>query len=394
MSRCSVRDRLTITKREITPQGFLVAPAVIGRCGIQPYTRAELGLDGDPDAVVRLMRLPEEVFRPETIASFENVPLTDDHPPDGVRADNWRDFAIGEVRDIAQQDGNLLGARVLIKDADGVRAVISGKAQLSCGYSHDLDMTPGTAPDGQQFDGYQRNILGDHLSIVDSPRGGPICRIGDGKNKEKTMAMKKLAVDGLARFEIEEIAAESIETAFKGITGDRDTAVRDLATHVKDTKAKLAAKDTVIAEKDKVIAAKDKELADVKAELAKAKAIDVDALVTERSQVIADAKKLAPELDPKGTSAQIRRAAITAASTDAVSKTVIDSFVGDAGIEKATDGQIKSAFDLLGKLNRDAVVTAQDRAVAAAVSGHTSAGPVGGGEVFGDEDETTTDESA
>ena len=71
-TRCTVHDVTTISKREISPQGYLIAPAIIGRTGVQTYTRGELELDGDPRALVRLMRTADEVFRPETVASFEN----------------------------------------------------------------------------------------------------------------------------------------------------------------------------------------------------------------------------------------------------------------------------------------------------------------------------------
>lgn len=391
---------MTVTKREITQQGYMVAPAVIGRCGIQEYTRAELGLDGEPDAVVRLMRTPEEVFRPETIASFENMPLTYRHPDAGVDASTWPELAKGNVRDIAKLPADLLGGTVWVMDADQVSRVASGDVDLSCGYSFDLDLTPGTAPNGQAFDGYQRTILGDHLAIldrsVDSPRGGPVCRIADRDKQRKEYTMKRIvqSKDGLVVVgEFEEPQATAVQNMLDSILGQRDQVVSDLATFkkkaAKDHAESIGAKDAVVAEKDKVIAAKDAEIAKLTTDLKAAKAIDVDALVNEKTEVITDAKRVAPELDPKGTPSQIRRAALTLASSDSVSKTVIDSFVGEGGIEKANDGQVKSAFDLLVKLNRDAVLTAQDRAVAAAVSGTNNVGNVGGGEVFGDEDETT-----
>ena len=368
--RCTVRDVVNFSRREITPEGYLVAPAVLGRCGVQIYTRAELGLDGDPNAQVRLMRTPEEVLRPETIASFENKPITYRHPETGVDASKWAEVAKGHVRDVAKLPGDLMGGTTWVMDGEQVSRVVAGDAHLSSGYSFELDLTP-----GKDFDGYQRKILGDHLAILDkvldSPRGGPICRISDNERK-KTMAMKKLAVDGLPRFEIDELAAESIETAFKGLTGERDQVIADFAAHVGDSKGKLAARDATIADKDKVIAAKDAEIKRIGDELKTAKAIDVDALVAERAVVIGDAKKLAPDLEPKGSSAAIRRAAVVTACSDATSKGIVDKIIGDAGIEKATDAQVSTAFSVLLALPRQAQLAAQDAVLAGVLGGGNS----------------------
>jgi uncharacterized protein len=394
--RCTVRDRMTVSKREITPQGYMVAPAVIGRCGIQEYLRSELGLDGDPDAVVRLMRTPDEVFRPETIASFENVPLTYRHPDSGVDASNWPELSKGHVRDVAKLPADLLGGTVWVMDAQQVARVASGDVDLSCGYGFDLDLAPGVAADGQAFDGYQRNILGDHLAIldrsVDSPRGGPVCRIGDKQQKENVMKRIVQSKDGLVVVgEFEEPQATAVQNMLDSILGQRDQAVNDFATFKKKTAKDLAeavgAKDAAIAEKDKTIAARDADIVRLNSALAAAKAIDVDALVTEKTEVVTDAKKIAPTLDAKGTPAQIRRAALTVAAGDAINKVVIESHVGADGIEKASDDKVKAAFDLLTKISRDAIVVAQDRAVAAAASGNTIVAVTDGGEVFGDEDE-------
>lgn len=378
--RCTVRDITTISKREVTPQGYLIAPAVIGRTGVQEYTRGELGLDGDQNAVVRLMRVPEEVFRPETIASFENAPITDNHPSEGVNAQNWARLSKGEVRDVAKTEGNLLGANTLVKDGAMVAKVVGGKGALSCGYSFNLDLTPG---DG--FDGYQRDILGDHVAVVDVPRGGPVCRIGD--EEEHHMSMRKLAVDGLPRYELEETAADVIETHIKLVTGDRDKVVADLAAHRTAAKKAFEAKDATITEKDKVIAAKDAEIATLNGKLKQALAIDVDALVAERTQVIADGKTLAPDLALKGSSHEMRKAVVGFATGDAISKIVIEKMLGDAGIEKATEQQIKGAFEVLLVLPRQAQLAAQDAAVNRALGAGSSLA-FSGGEVFGDDDVT------
>jgi len=375
--RCVVHDLLAVTKREITNQGYLRAPAVIGRTGVQTYTRGELGLDGDPKAIVRLMRTADEVFRPETVASFENVPVTDGHPTEGVTARNWALVAKGEVRDIGKQDGELLGGHTIIKDGRMVEKVVKGKGALSCGYSFSLDLTP-----GEGFDGYQRDILGDHVAIVDVPRGGPVCRIGD--EQENHMSTRKLAVDGLPRYELEETAADVIENHITRLAADRDQVVKDFDEEVDKAKARLAAKDAELTTVKAAIAAKDAQIADLTTKIAKVTAVDVDALVAERQQVLDGAKKLAPSIELKGSSADIRKAAIVAACGDELNKVVCAGIFGADGIEKASDAQIIGAFTTLLALPRQRELAAQDAAVARTLTGNDSA--LGGdGEVFGDD---------
>lgn len=376
--RCTARDVVTLSKRTVDERtGYLRAPAVIGRTGIQVYTRGELGLDGDPKAMIRLMRTADEVFRPETVASFEDVPITDGHPTGYVTAENWAALAKGEVRDIGKRDGELLGGHSLIKDGALVSKVVGGKSALSCGYDFDLDLTP-----GEGFDGYQRNILGNHVAIVEVARGGRVCAVGD-ENKEKSMGNRTVVIDRLP-FEMDGLAATAVENFIGKLTADRDQVIKDFSEEVDAHKVAIKAKDAELTTVKAALAAKDAEIAAVKAELKTAKAIDVDALVTEKTQVIVGAKVLAPTLEAKGSSMEIRKAAITTACGDELNKTVCAGIFGADGIEKASDVQVCAAFTTLLALPKQRELAAQDAAVARTLTGNDSA--IGGdGEVFGDD---------
>jgi len=186
--RCKARDRYPLpSSRQVTREGFLVAPAKINRTGIQVYLARELGLDGG-DKLVRLYRPAEEVFRQETLDSFENATATDNHPEDDVNSENWHLLAKGEIRDVCP-DGEETAARIIVKDEDQKQKVREGKAELSCGYSFDLDMTPGRTAKGEAYDGIQRNIIGNHVAIVDRGRAGFGVRIAD-RQPERTPHMK------------------------------------------------------------------------------------------------------------------------------------------------------------------------------------------------------------
>ena len=90
-------DCLTIdaSKATETPEGFVRVPAVLARTGIQEYLAAELGLPGDPKRRVPVFRPEDEVFNEESLRSFDNLPLTNQHPGEDVNAKNWKDYTVG-----------------------------------------------------------------------------------------------------------------------------------------------------------------------------------------------------------------------------------------------------------------------------------------------------------
>ena len=76
-----------ISRRE--PEGYLLCLNVpVARTGMQEYLPEELGMPGN--SPVPVIRPEEEVFSEATIASFEGMPVTNDHPPDGVDVFNIR----------------------------------------------------------------------------------------------------------------------------------------------------------------------------------------------------------------------------------------------------------------------------------------------------------------
>lgn len=176
------------SERTYTPEGFLIARAKLARSGIQPYRASEFSDVADnPMRILSIYRPPEEVFAPESLASFENAPLTNDHPSSFfVTADNWRHLAIGSVRNIRQQDGYVVGD-LIVQDKSAIALIESGKVGLSAGYQSQKEMTPGVTPDGQPYDGIQRNIRVNHIALVRSPRCGPTCRIEDSNHNGETL---------------------------------------------------------------------------------------------------------------------------------------------------------------------------------------------------------------
>ena len=70
-----------ISRRE--PEGYLLCLNVpVARTGVQEYLPEELGLAEENGRMIPVFRPESEVFSPETVAYFEGMPVTNDHPPD------------------------------------------------------------------------------------------------------------------------------------------------------------------------------------------------------------------------------------------------------------------------------------------------------------------------
>ena len=85
---------------------------------------------------------------------------------------------MGEVIEI-RRAGDMLSGKVIIKARSAIDAVEAGTVELSNGYSFKLDMTAGRTPDGEGYDGVQRQIRGNHVALVEAARCGSACRLGD-----------------------------------------------------------------------------------------------------------------------------------------------------------------------------------------------------------------------
>lgn len=163
-------DKGRINKARYTTDGRLIADGAITRVGVFSYR--------NPDGTERLeYRPPEEVFKADSLESFAHVPLTNDHPSELLNSRNAKQHTIGAVGESVRQDGEHVVASIVCFDALAVAEVKAGKAELSCGYSCEVDETPGETPDGERYDAIQRNIVGNHVAIVSHGRAGPTARL-------------------------------------------------------------------------------------------------------------------------------------------------------------------------------------------------------------------------
>ena len=152
-----------------TPEGYLICTdAILARTGKQTYTRDELFGDGDRTEV-DVDRPYEQVMNEKTIASFENKPVTFDHPDEDVNVGNYKDYAVGYVRDVHQSKVNgqdVIVGNLVITDQDAINAIESGEhTDLSCGYDCDIR-------DDGSGNYAQNNIRGNHVALCKEGRAG------------------------------------------------------------------------------------------------------------------------------------------------------------------------------------------------------------------------------
>lgn len=172
-----------------TAEGFLICKNVpIARTGEQIYTAGELGMDGDPQRPVRVLREEAEVFAPAAMASFEGKPVTDGHPAENVSPENFGAYARGHVQNI-RRDGQFLVGDVYVNDSCLAQDIQNGiKREISCGYLCDYEETPGGFA--------QKKIRGNHVAVVPRGRAGHEVAIKDewGKAPQaKAKGGKKMA---------------------------------------------------------------------------------------------------------------------------------------------------------------------------------------------------------
>lgn len=162
--------------RETTPEGYLLCRDVpLARIGKLLYGDGEVPVTADSSGLIIIERGEDVLFDPRTMASFEGKPVTDDHPPDWVTPENWKNLSRGGAHDVRRgedEDSDCMVADLLITDKDMIDAVMKGKVEISLGY--DADYTEISVGKG-----IQTNIFGNHIALVKKGRCGSRCKIGD-----------------------------------------------------------------------------------------------------------------------------------------------------------------------------------------------------------------------
>lgn len=313
--------------------GFLKVEGRIARVGIQEYRKA----DG---SVSRELRLPEEVFHPDSLASFVQLPVTNMHPPGMLTARNAKKYTVGSVGENVRQDGDYVAAPIMITDAEAIAAAEGGRSQLSNGYTCELDDTqdPALIAKWGKYDSIMRNIRGNHVALVDVARAGPGASLrldafgelpiqSDSDVNEEQMTMPhKFTMDGLT-IEVADANTQAIIERVVNAQRERaDAAEKALADAKKSDAEKSARLDMAegkvkeltdaAAKHDAEVADRVKALLGLGAEVAKM-GVDVTKLDhSETAYKVAAVKKIRPSMVLDGKSTDYINAAFDAAKDD------------------------------------------------------------------------------
>lgn len=166
----------------------------ISKATVNPYYGSEipnyqqLGLE--PTKVYYMLRDPEELEK--AVQTFNNLPLLSKHIP--VSADEpQKDVIVGTTGSDAKFEDGYLKCSLAVWDSEAIAGIESGEQmELSSAYRYVADMTPGEF-NGMRYDGVMRDIVGNHVALVDVGRAGRDVVVSDADpfSERKVMKLKK-----------------------------------------------------------------------------------------------------------------------------------------------------------------------------------------------------------
>jgi hypothetical protein len=190
--RASVRNydadgRLHVAKTHISKAN------VCEYLGVEIPEFEKLGLD--PRKLYKLWRHPDELKK--AAETFNNLPLLSRHVPVDAR-DHRPELVIGSLGTDSEFDAPYLDNSLVVWAGEGIGDIEDElKKELSSAYRYRADMTPGHTPDGEEYDGVMRDIVGNHVALVKEGRAGPDVVVGDTMETIK-MAKVKMTRTGAA----------------------------------------------------------------------------------------------------------------------------------------------------------------------------------------------------
>ena len=359
--------KIKTEKPEITNQGFLRCLVSATRTGVFPY------IDNN-GKVRRELRLPEEVFKKESMATLANIPFTDNHPSEAVTSENAIKYTRGLTGSQVWRNNDLLETELLAYDSNTINKIANGKIEVSLGYSADKEFIPGNY-NGQPYDCIQRNIKYNHLALV--PKG----RANQGDHLRRVRL--NLDSDNDISIEIEEnenqISNNDSQTTTEGKFSMKLN-LDGFEVEFADANTALAVKnkmnlDAAKIEEEKKINTDLKKQLDQITAIKDSLAVNLDSITNELDQL-----KKAPKLDEKVIQSlanellEVRefvsksspKLNLDGLSCDEIKKSfLLEKFGKDSLNEKSND-YISAAFDTFKKINHISNADSDGKTVAKA----------------------------
>lgn len=190
LSRVYRLDSSPVNSTYFTEEGYLIDHPILTSIGIFEYT--------NPDGTTRReLRIPEEVFKPESLKSYKGKPIIVTHDAGLITKDNVGEEAIGTILSEGYQDKDDVRAEIIIHDTDEMKSV--GLKELSLGYNLTLDETPGVW-EGKPYDAIQRDITINHLALVLQARAGDQARLNIDSRDRTTKGVKTTMSKKIKKF--------------------------------------------------------------------------------------------------------------------------------------------------------------------------------------------------
>lgn len=274
-----------MSKRVVDLNGWItIKDNPILKAGIFPYLGSEIG-QGEPSRVYKVLRSEEELSKPETIKSFELVPLINEHFVLGELGTDTDDKPIdGIVGESIYFEAPYLKSNIKVFGKHIKKLIEVGKIELSAGYS--CKYIP--VENNPDYDFIQTDIRANHLALVEAGRNGSDVSVQDAL--KFTLDTKELLMnleDILAQ-----ISALSDEDKAKLLAAlkpaeDENTKVEEEVAKDEDKEVATDAENTEVA--------KDKEKTEVDVDPVDVEAIKQEA-VKEVMTELAEVKEIASDL--------------------------------------------------------------------------------------------------
>ncbi|MFJ3048504.1 DUF2213 domain-containing protein [Herbaspirillum chlorophenolicum] len=215
-----------------------VAVSNISKAAVNPYIGREiprwqeLGLD--PDRVYMLFRDPDELAR--AAPTFNNLPLLSKHVPVSAEKPS-KELVVGSTGTDACFVAPYMQNSLVVWDAVAIAGIdLEVQKELSSAYAYEADMTPGEHQ-GIPYDGVMRNIVGNHVALVEAGRAGPDVVVGDNNPFFTSMEFSNMKASRKA------IAVKAALGAFLRPQLAQDAAIVDLGALVRGVQAATLAQD-------------------------------------------------------------------------------------------------------------------------------------------------------
>ena len=364
---CFRYDVAPIDKFEVTPEGYLRAWATIARTGVQQYT--------DADGSIRREYRPEsEVASPESLASFAGKAITLEHPTVLLDSSNTKDYQIGFSGTEVVYDNGFVRAVMTITDEEAIKRIMRGDAkEVSAGYRVNYEATPGVTDAGENYDGIQTGISGNHIAVVRRGRAGPQVKLHldrlDAADPSLITPLEEPSMTAKVNFDGAEF--EVTESVALAITKEREDAKMSFEDMKKKCDELQAAADSMKSEMDAMeqkmkgkcdsaegrADALSEEVNSLKADLEAAQKVNVDSLVEERIALIDKARtSLDSAFDFAGKTVR------------EIMEASVKSVRGDIDLSERSDDYVTAMFDTLADVARSDSTDELRKAVASIAS--------------------------